>query len=80
MQGDIFIKPVWAQMPIIKALYGLSDNKVRELANAGKVRAKKQDPKAPGSVTVFRCQDVEDWMEEEMPAAPRFKLPIQKVG
>jgi hypothetical protein len=80
MAEEIYIKPIWAQMPVVKAMFGLSDNKVRELANAGKVRAKKQDPSKPGSVTVFRCQDVEDWIDEEMPAAPKFKLPEMKVG
>lgn len=75
MNQEIFLKPVWAQMPIVKALYGLSDNQVRQLVNDGKVRAKKQDPAAQGSVTIYRCADVEDWIDEEMPDAPRFKLP-----
>jgi hypothetical protein len=75
MNQEIFVKPVWAQMSVIKVLYGVSDNRVRQLVNEGRVRAKKENPDQPGSTTIFRCQDVEDYINEEMPDAPRFKVP-----
>jgi hypothetical protein len=66
--------PVWAQQGVVKALTGVPDNVLRRLSNEGRVRAKKMDAAKANSATVFRVQDVLDWLEEEAPAAPRYAV------
>ena len=76
-QTIVMVMPVWARMAEMTALTGLPDNVVRRLANEGKVRARKSG-ETENAACLFRIQDALDWIEEEAPKAPEFRLPAGK--
>lgn len=63
----INVDPVWGTSPVVSARYGITQGKLRELARSGIVRARKENPDSRTSRTVFRCSDVNEWLENEAP-------------
>jgi len=61
--------PVWARMEILFAITGVPDNRVRELYNDRKIRARKlrdvDMPDSPNVAVVFNVLDVLEWIEKD---------------
>jgi hypothetical protein len=70
----IQVRPVWGQMPVVKAVTGVPDNVVRRLVNEHLVRARKMDPAKENSACLFNVQDVLDWVEKDATEPKRFKV------
>ena len=67
------MEPVWGTAQSVAALYGVPRRRLLSLAKAGTIRARKMSPDSRSSSTVFRMQDVREWLEQEAPA-PRARL------
>ncbi len=72
--------PVWGTSPIVRALYGMPEQKLRELVRAGHVRARKLDPDSRSSRVVYRCADVGEWLETEAPAPRAQPFEARRVA
>lgn len=73
----VFVRPTWAQAHVLKAITGMPAHVVRGLVNSHRVRAKKVDPSAANSVTVYCVRDVEEWLENDAADAGPFKVPAR---
>ena len=67
------MEPVWGTAQSVAALYGVPRRRLLSLAKAGTIRARKMSPDSRTSSTVFRMQDVRDWLEQDAPA-PRARM------
>ena len=80
----LHMEPVWGTAQSVAALYGVPRRRLLSLAKAGTIRARKMSPDSRSSSTVFRMQDVRDWLEQEAPSprARMFKgcLPAKETG
>lgn len=72
--------PVWARLAFVVAVSGLPHYTIRRLFNDGHVRARKVEADKANSATVYRVQDVMDWLDKEAKEPPPYKLPELKVG
>ncbi len=67
------MEPVWGTAQSVAALYGVPRRRLLSLAKAGTIRARKMSPDSRSSSTVFRMQDVREWLEQEAPS-PRARM------
>ena len=76
MSVNLNIKPIWGTSDTVVALYGVTAERLLELGRHGLIRARKLNPDSRSSRIVFRCEDVEEWLENEAPKprADAFEL------
>ncbi len=67
------MEPVWGTAQSVAALYGVPRRRLLSLAKAGTIRARKMSPDSRSSSTVFRMEDVREWLEQEAPT-PRARM------
>lgn len=75
MMGVSGCMPIWARLDEIMRLSGLPNLVVRRLYNEGHVRARKVDAARTNSATVYRVEDVLNWLDKDAPRPEKFKLP-----
>ncbi len=70
------VSPLWATRTVCHQLFGLTAEHLRSLVFAGKVKARKFDASKRNSRTVYCCEDVRSWLENEAPeyVLSNFKL------
>ena len=74
------VMPVWARIAFVVAVSGLPHYTIRKLFNDGQIRARKVESDKANSATVYRVQDVFDWLEKEAHEPPPYKLPEVRIG
>lgn len=75
MKSNVVISmmPVWGNIETANAITGVPVNRIRQLFNIGKIRARKMGT-SDVSTTVFRIQDILDVLEEDFPPPGKYKL------